>query len=372
MKVSLEQLSKVLALIHEAGAAPERWQEALAAIVSLVQGSRGALMDIDAASGALLTLGQVGHDPANAKVYAEHYYTIDPTRAVALTTPALNAATVYETFPKKVREAHEYFDFARRVDIGDVIGTSTPAAQGRRALVSLQRPVGARGYDAAEKQLFEILATHVALAKRMQWRLGEAWAEKAELEAALGRLALPAFVVDREGSIRHLNAAARTLLGRSAALGVRMGKLRFLDAKLGAAVHAAVRAAAAEGGRSTALALALGKETGEVLVAPLAPQHAIAAPWQVPLALVVVAAGPDDERAIAARLQQVYRLTPAESRIAAALAVGKTVQDVAHAMRVSDATLRTHLRSIFEKTGTRRQAELVRVALRGAVILPSA
>ena len=369
MSVSFAQFAQVLALIHEAGTSPERWHEALAAIVHLAQSARGAVMDIDA-TGALLAIDHFNHDPAHARAYAEYYYAIDPTREVALATPALQAAVTHEHFPKRLRDTHEYFDFARRIDIGDVIGTATPVALGRRSLFSLQRAVGAAEWTEEEKRLFELLAAHVALAKRVQWRLGEAWAEKAELEAAFGKLALPAFVLDREGHIRHLNGAGHALLARSGTMGCRGGRLRFADPKLGAAVHAAVRNAAREHGRSAALPVHFGRESGEILVTTLPARHGAAAAWQVPVALLVVAAGPEDERAIAWRLQELYRLTPTESRIAAALAVGRTVDEIARARRLTEATLRTHLRSIFGKTGTRRQAELVRLALRGAILNP--
>jgi len=63
-------------------------------------------------------------------------------------------------------------------------------------------------------------------------------------------------------------------------------------------------------------------------------------------------------------------LTPAEARLAAALATGATLEQIAAAHRVTEATLRSQLRSIFSKTGTSRQAELVRLALRGVALAP--
>lgn len=368
MTVKLEQFSQVVALIHEAGAAPERWTEALAAIVGLVQGARGALMDIDAQSGALLGLQHVGHDPANAKAYAEHYYAIDPTRTLALATPALSAMTTYEQFPAAVRARHEYFDFATRIDIGDVIGTSTPAAKGRRSLVSLQRSVGAPAYERGEKKLFELLASHVAIAKRVQTELGEAWSASARLEAAFGKLSVGTLVVDCETRVRHLNTAATDLMVRNPHIAYRSGKLVFSDAKLNVAFQAAVRNAAGAMGRAAALRVPLGKETGEVLVAPLHPRHGLVADWSVPLALVMIIGPARDEKAIAWRLQQLYRLTPAEGRVAASLAMGASIADIAKAKHLSEATLRAHLRSIFSKTGTSRQAELVQLALRGTAL----
>lgn len=367
MSVDLEKFSQVIALIHEAGSAPERWTEALAAIVRLVEGARGALMDIDAQTNALIGIGHVGHDPANAQTYAEHYYALDPTRAVVTAAPPFMTMTTYDHFPKPVRDTHEYFDWAHRIDIGDVIGTGTSPSRGRRALVSVQRAAKARAYGDQDKRLFSLLASHIALAKRVQVELGDAWSASAQLEAAFGSLAMAAFIVDGEARVRHLNAAAVALMERYGDVAFRAGRLVFAAQKLNAAVHSALRNAARVAGRAAALPLRLGGTPAEVLVAPLHPRHAANARWQVPLALVLVAT-PADEKGVAWRMQQVYGLTPVESRIAALLAVGRTVEEIARARRVSEATLRTHLRSIFSKTGTRRQAELVHLALRGALL----
>lgn len=63
-------------------------------------------------------------------------------------------------------------------------------------------------------------------------------------------------------------------------------------------------------------------------------------------------------------LQQTFRLTRSEAEVALALAKGYDVAEIAELRRVSPGTLRAQLRSIFAKTETRRQTELVRLLLR--------
>ena len=58
-------------------------------------------------------------------------------------------------------------------------------------------------------------------------------------------------------------------------------------------------------------------------------------------------------------LQKFYRLTDAEARVCAALASGATIQEIAASQGVGIETIRTHLKSARQKTGTVRQAELV-------------
>jgi len=54
-----------------------------------------------------------------------------------------------------------------------------------------------------------------------------------------------------------------------------------------------------------------------------------------------------------------FDLTPAEARVAVALARGASVADIAARHAVSTHTVRSQVKSVLFKTGTGRQAELV-------------
>jgi DNA-binding CsgD family transcriptional regulator len=69
----------------------------------------------------------------------------------------------------------------------------------------------------------------------------------------------------------------------------------------------------------------------------------------------------------AAEIQKALELTPAEARLAAALADGTALKEAAAALGVTYTTARTQLRNIFSKTGVHRQGELVR--LLGNIVL---
>jgi DNA-binding CsgD family transcriptional regulator len=58
-------------------------------------------------------------------------------------------------------------------------------------------------------------------------------------------------------------------------------------------------------------------------------------------------------------LREIFKLTIAEARLAARLAAGSGLDDVSDELGIAKETGRYHLKSIFAKTGARRQAELV-------------
>jgi DNA-binding CsgD family transcriptional regulator len=58
-------------------------------------------------------------------------------------------------------------------------------------------------------------------------------------------------------------------------------------------------------------------------------------------------------------VQSLFDLTPAEARVARNLAAGGTAEEIASQSGVSLNTIRTQVRGVLEKTGCRRQAEVV-------------
>jgi DNA-binding CsgD family transcriptional regulator len=66
-------------------------------------------------------------------------------------------------------------------------------------------------------------------------------------------------------------------------------------------------------------------------------------------------------RATASAIQAAYGLTGAEARVALLLASGVAGAQMPAILGVTSATIKTHLRHCFEKTGTHSQVELSRL-----------
>jgi DNA-binding CsgD family transcriptional regulator len=63
-------------------------------------------------------------------------------------------------------------------------------------------------------------------------------------------------------------------------------------------------------------------------------------------------------------LKDRFDLTPAEARLVVRLTAGESLQPCAKALGIKYETVRGYLKAVFQKTKTRRQAELVRVVIR--------
>jgi DNA-binding CsgD family transcriptional regulator len=62
-------------------------------------------------------------------------------------------------------------------------------------------------------------------------------------------------------------------------------------------------------------------------------------------------------------LGHLFALSHAEARLAAVLIKGSSLREASEELSVSLSTVRTHLKKLFEKTGTNRQATLIRAFL---------
>lgn len=87
------------------------------------------------------------------------------------------------------------------------------------------------------------------------------------------------------------------------------------------------------------------------------------------LAFIVDPAQEHNIRIDQVALQRLYGLTSTEARVAALLAKGDSVAEIADYLGNTAYTIRTHLRHIFDKTGTARQVDLVHLLLRSLVAL---
>lgn len=86
-------------------------------------------------------------------------------------------------------------------------------------------------------------------------------------------------------------------------------------------------------------------------------------------ASVVVLLSAPDQRPPLPRgiLASLFGLTPTESRIAMALLEGLRSEEIADQMGVSPTTVAFHLRNLFQKTDTHRQADLIALLLAGSM-----
>jgi len=183
----------------------------------------------------------------------------------------------------------------------------------------------------------------------------------------LDNLSMSVFLVDTEGRIVHANAAAHLVLAERDILCSAAGRLAACDAQANRHLQDAL--AAGHSGNVPAangIALPLTAHDGTRYVArilQLAAGTRRRSGMDYPAtAVVFVNAAVVDARSLPDILAKAFRLTPTELRILFLIIDGGSVREVAEALGIAASTVKTHLSRVFEKTGTSRQADLVKVA----------
>jgi DNA-binding CsgD family transcriptional regulator len=190
--------------------------------------------------------------------------------------------------------------------------------------------------------------------------------QAAALADTLDGLHAGAFLVDADGRLVHANTSANDMLNDGNVLHAN-GRLVAFDAKGDQELHDIFAAArdgdTALGGKGVAVQLTA--RNGDQFVTHVLPlttgaRRKAGIPYAAVAAVFVQRAGNDTPPSLDA-LALRYQLTPSELRVLIAIIDVGGVPEVAAALHLSQATVRTHLRHVFEKTGVRRQADLVKL-----------
>jgi DNA-binding CsgD family transcriptional regulator/PAS domain-containing protein len=194
--------------------------------------------------------------------------------------------------------------------------------------------------------------------------------ERAALRA-IDVMPIGVMMLDQNGAVIEANRSARTVLeageglivangGLAVDIGGRQVKLRELITRT------EKQATPFAAGELTLLPVRrqAGQRPLTLLLIPL-EQTVEPGVKQAPVALLFIG---DPERSVSfdqTRIARLYGLSRAESRVAALLASGYRLEQVAESLDIAYETVRKHLKQIFGKTGTYRQAELVRMLVTG-------
>ena len=196
-------------------------------------------------------------------------------------------------------------------------------------------------------------------------RLGRLQSEVASIQALVDALSTPIFLVDRSCALRYSNSAGDDALRRGQYLVLRNGGLAPRCAEEERDLRGALDSALSGSAGEPALSLLLHDGQGSSallrvhsLQGQATPSAAASGAPSADAALFLNRLA-DDRRATASRLQAVFALTPAETRLVEHLLKGESLAAMGAHLMLSRETLKTQLRSLFSKTGTHRQAELI-------------
>ena len=268
---------------------------------------------------------------------------------------------------RELKTSATYNDFLRRTrgQLGFNVRMDGP--DGLDVLMAIGDPVEPGGLNGGHSEMIERLLPHIRQFVRVRHALVAAAALGASHAQLLDNTHVGVIYLDRRGRIMAANDRGRSILRRGDGLLDRDGLLRARlaadDAKLARLLARALPTSSAGPSSGSMTVTRLAHVARFVLhVNPVVVDQPDFGARRV--AALVLVVDPGSQSGVnPGLLATALGLTDAESRVAAWLAGGRTVRDIAAATRRQESSVRSHVKRIHAKLGVSRQADLVRLVL---------
>lgn len=341
--------------IYEAAVVPEKWRGILDRLAHMAD-AEGSLL-FAAGPGIPRWLASQSIHPFIQEWVDSKWFLDNPRgqRLVPIDEPRfltdLDALTIEE-----INASDYYTELLRPRGLGWCVGTSIRSPAGDTLVFSIERAHRKGPVPRETAARLDELRPHLARASILSGRLGldRAQSTVATLEA----MGLPAAALAPTGRVVTANAG---FLASESRIRVGAGDVVQLtsepaQALLMEAISSTSRSAAAIG-RSIPVR-ASGTESAFVVhVVPLRGGGLDL--FTGALSIIFITPIVPNASPAPSLLQALFDLTPAEARTASQITEGKSIEQISLATGISPNTIRTHLKSVFQKTGVQRQAELV-------------
>lgn len=371
-----DRVDEIVALLQEAQLDDSAWPAA-SALIDDACGLRGNDLllarfspegGIDIQLRWLLLRGEA--NPELEHDYAENYAAIDERPAAGVREPFGKLVHTNTLLSDRIRRDSATYNEYLVPNAGEnCLNVRMPGAGESQIAWSLVGPGGGHPSDWSSQCVDTIrqLLPHVRQFVRVRHALAEARADGMTTAAPLDVQRMGTLILDRRGRIIEANEHARYLLACSESLTTSGRRLIAIPPADADGVARLIDAAC--GGRQGG-PMPIVRPSRPPLVLYARPLEAAGPPplAKPPLAKQCVArvlvAEPFSAPTInPRRVAAALGLTPAQGRVAAALAAGRTAASIAHATHRTEATVRWHIRAALSRLGLARQADLVRVVL---------
>ncbi|SDL90715.1 DNA-binding transcriptional regulator, CsgD family [Oryzisolibacter propanilivorax] len=363
--ITVEQFSQLSALLYEAALDPQAWKDFLAALRKQLGGNFASLI-VRPGNGD--DVGLIISAAADRQEFLSGSTNIGLSPLRDLATDRIT--TLGDLVPENEwRNSRYYLDWCRDLGVFHVLAADVVTKDGCVYGLRVTRPESMPNFGPREREFGTMLLPHIKRALNLHLSMNQDRQVISLYSRAMAQLMVGVIILDQNGQVIESNPAASSILEQQDGLKVSGGMLEATYAndnrKLqrlikDALLHTRVsRLSMTEG-------MAISRQSGQ-LNWGVVVQSMSADEWtegkQRPSVAVFVrdTSGKADPPVKLA--QQLFQLTPAETALAIQLANGLSLEETAELLNIRRNTARAHLRSIFSKTGVRRQTELVRIFL---------
>lgn len=344
------------------------WQGFLRAIREACGGNYATLLlrpPREGDQGVVLNALLAPNDAKNA--YNDTYFALDPF----VDLPCGEVKTLHEYVTTEQLLASEYYQhYLQPVDVFHIMGTDLRDDNGMLTRLRITRSRAAGDFGAAEKALVRALLPHLQIALALHNRIQRTETVRAVFEDAIDHLDMGTIILDEHARLLRTNQAAQTLLSDRAELRVVDGRLNVGGRDDNKAFRQMLDEVLDAHRRSIPGCVRVFRVQRDTTRAPLGllmrPLPLPDAPDGITNPSVVIFISDPERRRDAPvhLLRQLFEFTPAEASLALLLSNGLTLDEASDELGITRNTAKSHLSSIFSKTGVTRQPKLVQLILK--------
>jgi DNA-binding CsgD family transcriptional regulator len=363
------QISLLIGDIYDAALDRGLWPSVLEKTCEFVVGQSGALMAQPVAQSKANFFFEWGTEPRFIESYNQTYGILNPLHVPTMIYAKVGDVRVASEFIPydELLTCRFYKEWLAPQGIIDAMSVMFEKAATSYAMLAIHRNERHGLFNDDSKRWLRLLAPHFRRAVAIGQIIDLHKFEAAAFADSLDGLASAMFFVDAGGNIVHANVAAQTMLDKGMLIRAASGKFAAADAQADRALREIFMNAENGDGAVCArgIAVPLSARNGERYVAHVLPltsgarrmagvaYNSVAAVFVCKTELEL----PHPLETIAA----TFKLTPAEMRVLMMIVQFGSVPEVAPVLGISEPTVKTHLQHIFDKTGAKRQSELVKL-----------
>ena len=378
----MDTRDQLLGLIQALYAAPgdeASWHRFLGDLCGSLDGSQASFISHDLTARRPAIAVNVRTDPTALRDYLAHWGREDPWAYSAKSRGLTGGSVVSgdQLISRRDLAKTAFFnDFGREYDVTQCLAGTIEAGAHALSVVSINASDARAAFGPEDVALLRALMPHLQRALQLHRRIASAESALKTTREALDLTWHGILILDSAGRVVETNRTAALILNAADGLRVERHELRASSSALTDALRTLIGSAigATQGaGLGSGGCLSVGRPSGrlplQVVVGPVSSKAP--SPFAPHAGAMVVVTDPElqplpSEQQIMALLD----LTAGEARLVRLLAEGLTVEGAAARLNLTTGTVRTRLKTIFGKTGTHRQAELVRLILRQPVGSP--
>jgi DNA-binding CsgD family transcriptional regulator len=366
-KISVRALSDLIGAIYDCALDPSRWEDTLTRIKDELHSETAVLHLNDLSCDRVLMQKNVGIEPSWLEKQAK--YVSEIHRLLPKLPIPDEPHVLSRHIPRSIVEASQFVqDWLKPQGIIDVMQlflVHTPTHYSGLGIGWHQRHGIATDH---EIEFARLLSPHLRRAVTIGNILDFRVIERTRITEALDALRCGVVLTDKQGVILHANCSAQHMLANGDLIKELRGVLSVNAPSAAKELRTAIKRAACDEADlgETGLAVRVtdpDEPPSFAHVLPISRGNLRTRLQPNAMAAVFVETLPN-EQYMANTMAKTFGLTPTEIRVLTSLLAGRTLAETAEDLHVAMTTVKTHLKSIFSKTGVNRQAELMRLTLR--------